>query len=423
MPAALNSPHPRRAFLRGTGTVLAAGWATRSSAANQTDERLRSFDLEMETFMKERSIPGGALAVLYRGRLVLSRGYGLADRKTGAEVGPDSLFRIASISKPFTAAGILLLAQQGRLQLDNPVLPYLEVEPHLPDGGTMDPRWNKITLRHCLQHTGGWDRNASFDPMFRAVQFAEELGLPVPADAHAVIRCMLGRALDFDPGQKYAYSNFGYCLLGRVIEKVTGMSYVDWMQAQVLAPLGIRKMKLGRSLERYRDAREVHYHMPEKDMTSSVFASSPGRVPWPYGGFHLEAMDSHGGWLATAADLVRFAAFPANGKLLRPEWVQEVTRAPAAPVSRAEGGALKETYYGCGWSVRPVRAGKFNIWHGGSLPGTKTLLVRRWDDIAWAVLFNQRQNIPGKPDSAIDPALHRAANAVREWPEGSLSPG
>ena len=157
-----------------------------------------------------------------------------------------------------------------------------------------------------------------------------------------------------------------------------------------------------------------------------VFPATKNKVPWPYGGFHLEAMDSHGGWTASAVDLARFAAAlddPQRSPVLKAGTLQTMYTPPLAPVSRTPDGKMKPSYYGCGWSVRPVgRAGKANYWHNGSLPGTFTLLVRRSDGLSWAALFNQRSNGSREVDGEIDPALHRAAAEVKEWPAEDLFP-
>lgn len=160
------------------------------------------------------------------------------------------------------------------------------------------------------------------------------------------------------------------------------------------------------------------------DEGSSKERSGPFKVPWPYGGFCLESMDAHGGWIASAIDVARFAAAlhdPQDCPLLEAKTIQTMHAAPEPPVARNDDGSLKDHYYGCGWLVRPVgKEGKANYWHTGSLPGTYTLLVRRWDGVSWAVLFNQRSDDDHLPDSEIDPALHRAANAVVEWPRFDL---
>jgi len=383
---------------------------------------LPSFDNEVLSFMKAREVPGGALAVVKDGRLVYAKGYGYADREAEIPATPETLFRIASISKPVTGVAVMKLVEQGKLGLEDKAFEYIDLDPVLEFGNKPDARLGSVTIRQLLQHTGGWDRNASFDPMFRSDRIAEMVGVKRPADAEAVIRYMLGKTLDFDPGQKYAYSNFGYCVLGRIIEKVTGQSYAAFVKEGVLKPIGIKTMRIGRSLKSEKAENEANYYMPEDGHARSVFPGDPTSVPWPYGGFHLEAMDAHGGWLASAVDLARFAAAldrREKSGLLNAASHRELYRPPSAPVSRIDG-RLKPYYYGLGWLVRPTRGGKANYWHGGSLPGTNTLLVRRWDGLSWAVLFNQRNRDKKAPDGAIDSALHRAANAVKEWPDVDL---
>jgi N-acyl-D-amino-acid deacylase len=135
-------------------------------------------------------------------------------------------------------------------------------------------------------------------------------------------------------------------------------------------------------------------------------------------------MDAHGGWIASAVDLARFAAAlddPKHSPLLKPATFQMMSAPPAPPAWREPDGTLAESYYGGGWLVRPVGGkGKANYWHAGSLPGTSTLLVRRWDGLSWVVLFNQRSADKKLPDDAIDAALHRAADAVVDWPKENL---
>jgi N-acyl-D-amino-acid deacylase len=226
--------------------------------------------------------------------------------------------------------------------------------------------------------------------------------------------------LDFAPGARFAYSNFGYCVLGRVIEKQSGSSYEELVRKQILVPLGLGRMRLGASLESQRAKGEVKYYSPGGRTGRSVFANCPGQVPEPYGTFCLEAMDSHGGWLASALDLARFAAAldkPDAKGLLKPDSLRALYEPPLPPVSRKPDGSLADHFYGCGWNVRPIgRHGKANYWHLGSLPGTFTLLVRRFDGISWVALFNQRSEEGTLTDSDLDPALHRAADSVADWP-------
>src|SRR5262249_55508771 len=155
---------------------------------------LVSFDRMMTAFMKRHTVPGAALAVTKDGRLVYARGFGYADVGRKEPVQPNSLMRIASISKPITAVAILLLVQQGKLRLTDRVFDVLKnIEPHLPRGGKVDPRLKKVTVQEVLQHTGGWDREKSFDPMFRSVEIARELKAEPPAAPAQIIRYMGGK--------------------------------------------------------------------------------------------------------------------------------------------------------------------------------------------------------------------------------------
>src|SRR5439155_13454828 len=116
-----------------------------------------------------------------------------------------------------------------------------------------DPRLSEVTVRHLLQHSGGWNREKSGDPMFKAAEISSELGVPSPPSSLNIIRYMMGRPLDVDPGTRYAYSNFGYCVLGRILEQRSGESYENYVKKQVLGPMGITRMTLGRAAREIRE--------------------------------------------------------------------------------------------------------------------------------------------------------------------------
>jgi len=414
-------PCSRRSLLESAAVFSAGGLTSVSplraqppdaelAETGRADPRLSSFDTLMRQFVREHRVPGAALAVTCRRRLVYARGFGLADRETQEPVRPTSLFRIASISKPLTAVAVLQLVESGRLALETQVWQLLDL------AAPADRRWKDITVRHLLQHTGGFDRGRSFDPMFRARQIAAELDVPLPPAPRDIIRFMVGQELDFDPGSRYAYSNFGYCLLGRVIERIAGGPYEQYVRQHVLAPLGVRRPRLGRTLPEGRAGHEVAYY-DHQDRTGEAVAGSLGeKVPAPYGMWSLEAMDAHGGWIASAVDLVRFAAAfddPPACQILRPESIAAMFASPAGPTDRPATEPAPKVYYGCGWNVRRVAPGELNTWHTGSLSGTSTLLVRRHDGKNWAVLFNTGGGLSGR----IDRLLHQAADQVRHWPE------
>src|SRR3954447_14175922 len=210
---------------------------------------MASFDLSVTDFMRKLAIPGGAVAVLRDGKLIYARGFGYADVENRVPVQPDALFRIASVSKPITSAAIMKLVEEGKLHLDDRVAPLIAHLAPAP-GATVDPRWEQITIRQLLNHTGGWDRdkpNGGFDPIDRPAIAAAAVNAPAPASSETLIRYMKGMPLDFNPGEKWAYSNFGYIILGRVIERVSGMPYAEYVRTRVLAPVGANRTQQGKS--------------------------------------------------------------------------------------------------------------------------------------------------------------------------------
>lgn len=379
----------------------------------RADPAFASFDRLIGGFMAARHITGAALAVTRQSRLVYARGYRW-DRPGSPEIRPDTPFRIASLSKPLTSAGIFWLARQGKLLLSNKLLDLVPMTPR--PGKSADPRLKTITILNLLQHQGGWDRDRSFDPMFHDFAIATDLNTEPPLKPQQIIRYMAGQPLDFLPGARYAYSNFGYCLLGRVIEAVTGRPYGEFMREAIFATLGIKRIRLGATEFARRLPEEPYYRTRDNVLHPSVFVhNAPAVAPDPYGAWNLENMDAHGGWLASAVDLARFmTAFDPTGgyPLLGEGSLRKIFSCPATGMDHG-------AYYGCGWQVRP--AGKSqNTWHIGSLPGTFTLMVRRHDGLNWVILFNQRDDPSGLAYDDIDDILHRAANQVEAWPDHDL---
>lgn len=385
-------------------------------------EALAGLDEAILRLIAKHDLPGISIAISDNGRLIHSRGYGYADREAAEPVSPSSRFRIASISKPITAVAILRLVEKGKLRLDDRVFEISDA-PEPIDGAAMpDQRLKDVTIKHLLQHRGGWDRDQSFDPMFRSVQWAQLCGCDPPAMPGEVIRAMHAQPLDFEPGQRYAYSNYGYCLLGRVIEKLSGQNYEDFVQSEIFQPLEIKSISLGKTRLKDRQTDEVRYYHPDEG--KSVFAGDLGKeVPSPYGTWCLEAMDAHGGWIATADDLVRFIDALSFGAAADAA-VATTILAPATTrtiLTRPDGeSADKDSYCGLGWTIRPGKNGTHTIWHTGSLPGTATELTRRTDGHSFAVLINSRSDADGKnPLGDVTGAIHQAISDLVRAP----SPG
>ena len=354
---------------------------------------LEALDTLMTDFMHEHKVPGAALAVTKDGRLVYARGFGYSDVEGKKPVEPRSLFRLASVTKPFTGAAILQLIDQGKLRMDDKVFDLLKLEPLLEDGAKFDPRWKEVTVEQILHHRGGWDRDVSGDPMFMPIKIAKAFKADPPASQEQIIRYMMGKPLDHDPGKKEVYSNFGYCVLGRVIERASGEKYEDYVKKHVLKPIGVTTMRLGRTLEEKRAPGEVKYY--DRHTGKAVLGPNLGKqVPAPYGAWNLEAMDAHGGWIASAVDVARFASA-----------LDDAKRFPAL------GGNFTQ------------RAFKRDYEHRGALDGTSTLMARpNIDGVTYVVLFNARKGPDEKKELAdlINPELKKNAWRREEMAGGRL---
>jgi len=388
---------------------------------------LSPFDDLFTKFLKGNSIPGAGVAVTRKGKLVYARGFGHANVEKNTPVEPTSTFRIASISKPITSAGIMHLVDAGKVKLDDFVLKYVKQDAAPFPGATFDKRWNQITLRHCLHHTAGWDRNqkSGFDAIGIPWDVMNTLKIKHAPTADDVVRYMMGHPLDFDPGAKMVYSNVGYLVLGRVIETVTGQKYAPWIRENVLKPVGAAKMHLGRGLPEDRASNEVHYYDSKQRKSDCLYPlRMRQQVPLPDGGENIEGFEAHGGWVASPIDLLRFATVLDGGKRspLSEQAINDTLARPDGLAGHDAKGQPLAAYYGCGWMVRPVgNAGKATTWHNGLISGTSTLLVRRNDGLSWAVLFNSDANPKGKqPASLIDSPMHVAADAVKTWPDTDL---
>jgi len=296
------------AVLPGQGP---AAWGGDLPTTGRADRRLEPFDRAMRRFMKEHGISCGSLAIRMDGQLIYQRGYGWKDEAKSEPVRPDALFRIASLTKPITAAAAKVLIRRGRLSPDSKVFRGLALRP--PPGATVDPRAASITVDHLIRHEGGWDPAKAGDPTWDVGPISRALGLdrqPVPVE---IASYMLGQPLQSDPGSKFAYSNFGYMLLGLVIEKAGGMGYHAFVRSQLWKPLGIQDAVPARSRKKDCDPREVWYES-DKMVRSAVDPASEEKVPRAYGGFVLEHRAAVGGWAMSAASYARFMeAFDIHG--------------------------------------------------------------------------------------------------------------
>jgi CubicO group peptidase (beta-lactamase class C family) len=388
------------------------------------DPVLTPFDQAMEDFMTSRKIRNGSLAVTYEGRLVLNRGYTYAP-SNWPTTQPEDMFRTASVSKLYTAVAIFQLIENNTPTGNGP----LTLQSTLGDiGGAVGTGWTDtdiedITIGQLLTHTAGWENDSdvlpgAFDPMFSDFAIEDDLGINLPTTPADVLDWMKQFNLNYNPGDTYSYSNFGYSILGRVIEQLSGQTYEQYVQSNILCPIGAGDMFVGDSLAQDVDPREVPYVEPMRRFRTSRFGTGE-LVLWPYGGFNVNTFDAHGGWVASAQDLARFAnAF--RDKTISP--------------------LLTEASINDMWKTNPKKSDKTFGWsqkvgykyHNGSIPGTWAYTIVRDDGITISVLFNQRSadnNVPLKDNDweirndlldAADQINNMIVGGAPAWPNVDL---
>jgi N-acyl-D-amino-acid deacylase len=340
-------------------------------------EGVEVYDQAITALMQKWNLPGAALAVAKDGRLILARGYGYSDFEARQAMQPDSMFRIASISKTITATAILQLAERGLVDLDRPFLEILSDYRVQPGG---DPRLSLITLRHLLQHSGGWDRRVAPDPVFDSPRIASALGVSTPITCAQVVLFMMSQPLQFQPGTRVEYSNVGACFLARVLERVTGMPYERYVRDHVLAPMDIYAMSIGFGQMARRGPYEVKYYMNDGAALLQSMFPGEGRVSAAYVN-DMITFEASGGWIGSAIDLTRFmtAIDASRVRSLSDEMLARMVENPRL------SGLGDGYWYGLGVLVGPTPT----TWSkSGLLPGTQSLLVRNRSGYTWAFITN-----------------------------------
>jgi CubicO group peptidase (beta-lactamase class C family) len=368
----------RRNFLSTGAAALASLTGHAEAAAGPSAaERGRMADAAAR-FMKTYEIPGLSLAILAQGRLVYDAAFGFADIEAGSALTPAYRFRIASISKPITSVAVFKLIEQGKLALGDRVFGPAGILQADYDRPSSDSRLREITVEHLLTHTaGGWP-NDQTDPMGQHHTF----------DHAALIAWTLKtRPLVSAPGTVFAYSNFGYCVLGRVIEKITQRPYAAFVQEAVLSPAGATDMEIAGNTLDERRPDEVRYYGTGKDD--------------PYA-MNVRRMDSHGGWLARPASVTAFAS-SVDG-FFAPTLLRRSTVRTMTEPSRAN------PRYAKGWRVN----GSDNWWHTGHLPGVSGLMVRTRRHFCWTALLNTRHRNDAL-DHDLDHLIWRMTGMVKDW--------
>ena len=344
----------------GKATITAgAGPASGTAMVTVVD-----FTALLRGFADRHGIGAAALGVMKNGEIVSEHAVGSMDAQLQVPIRQDVVMRLASVSKPITAAAIRTLANDGKLALDDRVFEIgqgegglLELEP-FPRLG--DSRLRDVTVRHLLQHRGGWDRGTAGDLTYREIEIAQAMSISSPPGRENTVRYILGQPLQFAPGSQRVYSNIGYLVLGLIVEEVSGQDYMTYVHENIFLPLGVPAGDViqGRTFAADRSAREPWYDA--EGSARNVYDPSGPRVRWPDGGWDHEARIAQGGLVASTRAVLAFL--------------------DAYQVAGDDIGSRRQGMEGDRWWW----------YHTGSLPGTNTLALQRGNGINYVVLFNRR---------------------------------
>lgn len=353
-------------------------WSESPKRSQKSVEKIYFDELssQLDKLFRTYRMHGASVAVMYEGKLVYAKGFGMADVEEQVAVHDHHLFRIASVSKLITATGIMKLVDMGLISLEQKVFGYQGLLQGAPYDSYRDKKYEQIRVKHLLNHTAGWSTRTYGDPMFKNAWIAAQIKKPQPISQEDIIEFVLGYYLPYRPGTMTSYSNLGYVLLEKIIEQQSGIAYEDFIRTQVLQPMGIYRMQLGKNLEKDRLNGEVKYYDFDGAPLRESIYSSKELVSRVYGGTDVEALGGAGAWVATPTDLLRLmGGLDPNvcfEEILSPAAIEEMTTST---------GKAREIY---GW--KGVKGDRW--WRTGTLSGTHAVLVRKDEKISYAIITN-----------------------------------
>ena len=373
---------------------------------NSNAPELALLDSSVHHFIQRQGVVGASVGIVKDGQLVYAKGFGYADADAQEAVAPHHLFRIGSLSKLITTVAIMKLREEGKLTLDDKVFGKDGILRGKLYQDIRDKRTYDITVEHLLSHTAGWSKRTFGDPMFIPLKIAEEMNTPAPADLDTIIKFVLSKPVPYRPGTRYDYSNFGFCLLGKVIEAVSGETYERYVQNQLLAPLSIYNMRLAKNRPEDRFEDEVRYYdLSPNNIRPSIYGTGEV-VPNTYS-FNIEALGAAGGWVATPTDLLRFLV-AIDGLKSAPDILSnESLLAMIEPVSGRPYG-WRGASIGGTW------------WRTGTLAGTSALMKRFENGVSWVVLTNTSNRRSNYFNGRFSNMLQNELAQLNEWPEHDL---
>ncbi len=352
-----------------------------AAQAEPVDEIATDLDV-LFAFAYPEDAPGAAVIVVRDGETLLRAGYGMANLELGVAIEPDMVFRIGSVTKQFTAVALLMLVQEGKVKLDSPLTDYL---PDYPTGG------RTITLHHLLTHTSGIRSYTRMENFLDDIE--EELSVAEMIDRFK------DEPYEFAPGESYAYSNSAYFLLGAVIEKVSGLSYEQFVEERIFAALGMEHSFYGDHAEII-PRRVAGYAGKPSDYRNARYFS----MSQPY---------SAGALLSTVDDLAKWDAALYGDRLVAAERLEQAWTA-------AELNDGRSIHYGYGWSIGEYQGYKI-LRHGGAIFGFAAHVVRIPEaKIFVAVLSNNPVLPPGPAELALRAAAMALGKPLEARPEVKL---
>lgn len=369
-------------------------------------EQTVRFDNDIQRFMREWDIKGGSFALMYNDSLLYAKGYGYANIKDSVPCDVSHLFRVASISKLITAVAIMHLCETGALSLNRTVFGEKGI---LNDSLFLDIRHKnirKITVDHLLRHTGGFSSPIG-DPAFNMEGVARVLGKPLPLTTDDMVQYASQNKLRSVPGTHYKYSNLGYIVLSKVVEKITGINYETYIRDSILAPIGCFDMYLGKNFSNNRKENEVAYYEVEDAAPVAAFDGSGKMVMKSNGGNNVACLSGAGGWIASPVELLRLVAAinnnPGKPDILSKETIRKMT-------------AADKRQKPIGWANVTTK----EWFRSGSMAGTSALIKKQKDGYTWVFISNSSSwNGPNLP-KRMSTAISRAISRVKEWPKRDL---
>jgi len=373
----------------------------RFSNADFNSESFKTIDGKVDRFMHEWNLKGVSVAIAKDGKLLFARGYGFADIDKQTPVEPYSRFRVASISKLVTAAAIMRLVEDNKINLDQKVFGPHGILTDSTYGKPKDVRMYDITVRELLNHSGGWSARYG-DQMFMSDYIAQQLGVPKPLKLDDIIRFVFTKSLHFKPGTHSSYSNFGYALLGKIIEKITNMPYEQYVEVNLLKPLGINSMAIGHSTRDSLFSDEVSYYEVPEAKKIEPFNGNGHLVSKSNGGYDIQTLSAAGGWVANSVDLIKLG-LALDGDKSVPDLIPQ--NLVDTMITRPKG------FLPIGW-IRATEEGR--LVRTGNFAGTSAILVKEPDGVCWVFLTNTSPWVGSKFPSKISNFMHGVLKTLPE---------